>query len=185
MNNLQNKIKSELLKRFDAASWKGITIHMKKSGHDLILTPCSQISPVNEQNLEYIMIDGAPIMMYGCDTIDELAETIANYDSILDEKLEQPRKLREFAQKYLKGHTLKELKDGNAFAIAMWKKWDTEKYPSWDDFSEQFDYSIFVDASHDIKTVKDNIALSHAWESYSDWYKELYGKRPSADVVLS
>ena len=184
MNNLQNKIKSELLNRFDAASWKGITIHMKKSGHDLILTPCSQISPVNEQNVEYIMIDGAPIMLYGCDTIDELAETIANYDSILDEKLEQPRKLREFAQKSLKGHTLKELEDGNAFVSDMWKQWNT-KESSWEDFSKNFDYSIFVDANHDVKTIKDNIALSHAWNTYSDWYKELYGHRPSADIVLS
>lgn len=180
------KIENELVTRFETAHWDAITIHMKKSGHDLTLTPCSQKMDItNKADVDFILIDGAPVMFYGCETLKDLAETIANYDAILDEKLEQPKKLRAFAEKSLKGHTLKELRDGNTFVSFMWDRWDTKLYPTWTAFSEAFDYSILVDANHDMDAVKEAIALSHAWDYYSDWYKELYGHRPNADTLLS
>lgn len=45
---LTERVQEELIKRLTDAEWHKITINMKKSGHDLTISPCAQTTDINK-----------------------------------------------------------------------------------------------------------------------------------------
>ena len=82
MTTLHEKIKNELTNRLEKANFKEISITMKKSGDKIFITPCTQMLTIESMDdIEYFLLQSTGINLLGCDTIDELATTIQNYET--------------------------------------------------------------------------------------------------------
>lgn len=84
---LTERVQEELIKRLTDAEWHKITINMKKSGHDLTISPCAQTTDINKlEDVEYFLVESPELPWLGGNTIEVISEQIANYDKHLAEQ---------------------------------------------------------------------------------------------------
>ena len=179
MTDMIERIKIELEKRFTNAGFKPITITMKKSGDILKLSPYSESGKVKQlSDIDFILIEGAPASVTGCDTIAEMAEKIYNYDTLLDMHEQNIRALRDYYLQKIKYHKTSELIDGNAYNILLHDKEQKliDKKTAINIIAEKHNVSV--------QYVEDAIKLSDACSAYSDWYKYVYGHRPRMNTHI-
>lgn len=178
MTTLHEKIKNELTNRLEKANFKEISITMKKSGDKIFITPCTQMLTIESMDdIEYFLLQSTGINLLGCDTIDELATTIQNYETQREHDLGERDRLKEYYETNIKGHNKIELADGNKYSIKLHEDWLKQPEMSYEDFEAQYDIAS-LDPQKTIDEIKSNLSLSHAWSFYSDWHKDLYGVRP-------
>lgn len=178
MTTLHEKIKNELTNRLEKANFKEISITMKKSGDKISITPCAQMPTIESMNdIEYFLLNSTGINLLGCDTIDELATTIQNYEAQREHDLNERDRLKEYYEANIKGHDETELTDGNRYSIKLYEAWREQPEMSYEDFETQYDIAS-LDPQKTTDEIKSNLSLAHSWSFYSDWYKDLYGVRP-------
>lgn len=89
---LFEKTRAELVRRFEAANWKEITITMK-CGDILTLTPCGyMLDCTNENDCEYVIVEGSCLPWLG-GNLDELTNNLIRYNDLLKEQQNDIRKL--------------------------------------------------------------------------------------------
>ena len=185
---LTERVQEELIKRLTDAEWHKITINMKKSGHDLTISPCAQTADINKlEDVEYFLVESPELPWLGGDTIEVISEQIANYDKHLAEKVDKGKKLRDFYQKNLSGHTAKELRHGNDYFGKIFEIWQQNRKDneiSLDDLINSYDMSTIAENNDTVDYIKTAIAVSMAFSTYSDWHKDVYGHRPRIEGVF-
>ena len=178
---LHKKIEKELTNRFKKANFKPITITMKKSGDKVIITPCSELGHIKNMNdISYFLIESQYVNLCGCDTLSELAQTIQNYEDIREQTLKEKHKCHEYYEHNIKGNPVEKLTQGNQYANTIWKAWIAQdEIKDYREFEKQYPIqNLCVKTKQTEEYIKDAISLSHNYEYFSDWYKELYGRRP-------
>ena len=96
---MQDRIVAELTKRIIDNNFKDITIHMKKSGHDIVISPCIFTDELKMENVEWFLVY-AGINTAGNDKIEKIAEFIMNYDKLIEEDKEDKIRLHAYYDKY-------------------------------------------------------------------------------------
>lgn len=178
MTTLHEKIKNELTSRIEKANFKEISITMKKSGDEIKITPCAQMLTIKSMDdIEYFLLQSTGINLLGCDTADELATTIQNYEAKREHDLNERNELKKYYETKIKGHNEIELADGNKYSIKLYEDWRKQPEMSYDDFVAQYDIAS-LDPQKTTDEIQNNLALANAWNFYSDWHKDLYGVRP-------
>lgn len=179
---LTERVQEELIKRLTDAEWHKITINMKKSSHDLTISPCAQTTDINKlEDVEYFLVESPELPWLGGNTIEIISEQIANYDKYLAENDDEKKQLRDFYKKHLSGHTEKELRDGNSYfgkIYDIWRQNSKNSDISLDDLIATYDMSTLTENNDTVDYIKTAIGVSTAFSTYSDWYKDVYGRRP-------
>lgn len=176
---LTERIQEELIKRLTDTEWHKITINMKKSGHDLTISPCAQTTDINKlEDVEYFLVESPELPWLGGNTIEVISEQIANYDKHLAEKVDEGKELRDFYQKNLSGHTAKELRHGNDYFGIIYDLWRQDTSMPLDEFIKGYDVATIAKNEDTVDYIKTVLAVSMAYSTYSDWHKDVYGHRP-------
>lgn len=92
-------IRSELVKRFEESGWKKIDITMKSDGRRITIKPCSYDDTItSEEQVDYFLTHDN--IVYGGDTLDNVAEQILNYDKLKQDMEDSKRELHEYYVAY-------------------------------------------------------------------------------------
>lgn len=80
-----NRIYKELKKRIEAANFEAITVTMNCNGDRITITPCwyGIGAPAKMEDVEYFLVDACMVNLYGDDSLEKVAKTIANYENLL------------------------------------------------------------------------------------------------------
>ena len=155
---------------------------MKKSGDNVSISPCSQKSNINKlEDVEYFLVASPTLPWLGGDTIETISEQIVNYDKYIAKHIDERKKLHDFYENHLSGHTDKELRDGNAYfdkIFNIWQQNSDGNNISLDELINSYDLSSIAKNNDTADYVRIAIKASMAYDAYSDWYKDVYGRRP-------
>lgn len=172
------KIYNSLLQRFIANNFEPITLDMKGYG-EISVHAYSDFPVTKLADYEMFEIFGGPSPYLINESLVAIAGKIANWDKICKNTANSKDKCAAFYDKCIKGHTAEQLNIGIDTAIKVHDaEYAAEKANTAFDkdaflvpFTEQYGISI--------EEIKECLTLSNNWSSYSDWYKDLHGMRPS------
>ena len=110
---MMNKIKAELIRRFEENNWDEITIEMKCDNAKVYITPCTMdINHITKlEQCEYFLMSCTSMMMYGHDKLEDVVKDIMNYESNLKRNNEEIEKCRQYWLKNIKNSTDKYMDD--------------------------------------------------------------------------
>lgn len=175
MTRLEEKIKVELTKRFEAADWNKLVLNMKTG--DTVVIDCMEDEKGKLFDVTVLTMDAEQWTTYR-DDMDALVNLIANLQDFIDGQNDSSNNIQAFYDKHLKGHTSDELRRGNDLAIEMHVAYnDTEtSYAGFtaNYLAEHVEY-LTETYGEDYKTC---FQVAEDFQHYSDWYKSLYGYRP-------
>lgn len=181
-NPLIKRVQDELIKRLTDADWHEITINMKKSGDNVSISPCGQTSNINKlEDVEYFLVTSPTLPWLGGDTIETISEQIVNYDKYIAEHIDDRKQLHDFYENHLSGHTDKELRDGNTYFDKIFNIWQQNRDDnniSLDELINNYDLSSIAENNDTADYVRTAIKVSMDYSAYSDWHKDVYGRRP-------
>ena len=177
---LVERVQDELIKRFINADWHEITLDMKKTGHKVTITPCTQGPDITKlEDVEYFLVNSPELPWLGGDTIESISEQIANYDKYIEENKNSKSDIRKFYDANLAGHTAKELHDGNEYFEILYDIWHkTDMSIGLYEMINAYDLSSIAKNNDSVDYIKAVLKLSNDYGFYSDWYKDLHGHRP-------
>lgn len=91
---------NKLRAAFAESDWTDIFFPMP-NGDTLTITPCGYGHELNESNVEYYLVFSPRTPNMGGDTLDIIAEQIANYEQHLQEQAAEKVKLRAFFDRHI------------------------------------------------------------------------------------
>lgn len=180
MHKLENRIQAELAKRF--ADNQKISITMKTSSDVLHINRLED----DEQNYYHAPDENSffEIVIISKDKtlfpellsvfkigIHSLSAFIQNYDKHRQQLIGSMQELERVYDARIKGHTLEELHLGNDINMYIYQQTkENREKPNLTNICEHFQIAL--------EQAETCIKLSDDWQSYSDYYKSVYNRRP-------
>lgn len=174
------RIIDELKTRFEQNSWDEITLTMKPSGDKITIHPCFYDSTKNEATVEFFLVNSPSMNIAGCDSIRELAHLLKDYEADRKADIINKADCKKFYDTHIAKYSSDEIKKACDYGYKLMTEWSkNHSDQSLDDFTGNYDYTALDDSGKDnAERIKELCCLSHHLEFYSDWYKDLYGRRP-------
>ena len=175
------RIIDELKARFENCNWDDIQLTMKASGDVITITPCFYDNDnKNSASVEFFLIKSPSMNLAGCDTIRELAYTLKDYESDRLQDIQNKDACKQFYDTYIAAYSSEDIRQACDYSSRLRAEWLKQNGQPFDDFADHFDYAALDDSSiNDAKRIEELCILSHNVDTYSDWYKDLYGRRPN------
>lgn len=178
INNRTYHTYLELIRRFQETDWKEITIHMKHNHDNITIQPTSYKDIKTLSDVEWFLVYGSPLTL-DSDSLVELAGNLCNYPYLLSAYQDEEKRLANYFNRYLKDLTHHTLRKANELSQLAYDNYKTSK--------STLNFNAYVDTVF-IKTlnvnkeealrIKSLLDYSNHWSVYSDWYKEMYHRRP-------
>ena len=177
MKDIITRIIDELVNRLNDSDWEPITLTMKPSGETVRVTPCFYGSKDPNQ-VEFFLLDSTAMNMCGCDNWQDLAHTLLDFEKDRLASIDSKRKCNAFYEKSIKPYSNEEIHKGNEYFEDIYRAWDCKTGVSLSDFMDSFCFADIAKDNDSPERVKELVQLSMNLDTYSDWYKDLYGHRP-------
>ena len=163
MNNMIEKAVTYITKKLSDNSFNKTVFTDKKTGCEIIVTPCSY-GPINDiKDIEYFLVDASRDGFYGTDNIKDLAEELCSVEEVIKASDAEKSKLADFFKSHLDGN-LDDLDLANNIALDLYHGENEDNVCT--------RYNIDASELTRLKSLSDN------FQFYSDWHKEVYGYRP-------
>lgn len=104
---MMNKVKAELIKRFEANGFNELELTMKYDGAVVIITPCTMgFEPMKKvEDVEWFLMSCTTMNTCGSSKLDDIVEFLVNYEKELKENEEEIEKCRKYWEKHVKNST--------------------------------------------------------------------------------
>lgn len=102
---MKNRIKEELVKRFEENNWEEIVITMKCDGTKIFIDPCCYADNKTLEQVEYFLMNCSTMNLCGRETIEQVVEVIVEYETMLKESASDVEKCRQYWLKHVKNNT--------------------------------------------------------------------------------
>lgn len=163
-----------LIKRFEENGWKELMLTLK-TGDRVWITPCYYGKGIpSAENIEYFLMESDSVYLCGSERLDKVAETLNNFSQIKDEDEQSKLELQQYFRDNIEGHSESEWELGANLNRAMWKNpeynWQTPLHTVALGLADQF--GVTTDEAENA------LRLIECAETYSDWYKDVWGHRP-------
>lgn len=175
------RIVDELKSRFEKNNWTKLTLTMKPSGDEITIDPCFyDDSNKNAATVEFFLINSPSINIAGCDSIRELAYILKDYEADRKDTISNKDACKQFYDMYIAKYSSEEIRQACDYGYKLMTEWQkNHSDESIDAFRSNYDYTELDNSGqNDAKRIEELCILSHNLDTYSDWYKDLYGRRP-------
>lgn len=110
---MMNKVKAELIRRFEENNWNEITITMKCDNAVVVITPCTMgCVPMNKiEDVDYFLMKCTTINTCGSENLDDIVKFLVNYEKEVKENETDIEKCRKYWEKHVKNSTDKYMDD--------------------------------------------------------------------------
>lgn len=172
--------KNELEKRFAENGWNKLELTMR-NGITINVTPCwyGDVPPAKASECEWFLLDCAEVNLNGDERIEKVAETLNNFEDILQSSNQEKIQCQKFYQDHIEGHSKEERLLGHQVYDQLWNKGYEENQSAFnDEFCDAHLPAIAENLGVSVETAKKALKLSFDLNWYSDWHKDLYGFRP-------
>lgn len=169
-----NATKSALIKRFEENGWKELELTLK-TGDRVWITPCYYGDGTPSVNdIEYYLMDSDSVYLCGSESVDKVAETLNNFSQLKDEDEQSKTELQKYFEDNIEGHSDEEWKLGSELNKLMW---NNPNY-SWQTPIREVAEGLAKELNGDADKFESALRLIECAETYSDWYKDVWGHRP-------
>ena len=170
--------KNELIKRFTANGWTELTLQMK-SGDTVIITPCyyGDDTPKSDKECEWFLMDSSTIYLIGGETLDIIAEQLNNFENLKDEREKEKVSLANFYNEKIGSKSEADRLLATNLSHYIFDTW-TDQSCSYDEHVDNITAEACRFFNIDTKKFHELLDIEEARSIYSDWHKDVYGRRP-------
>lgn len=168
-----------LREKFTANGWQPMSV--RTPTRDVIkITPCAYgpDDVADEKSVGHYLLDcDCDVMLWGASSLRELAGIVDGFAAVKAEDADQKRKLKEFYVKHIQH-------------VGMpWWNLSFRLMQDWigitidEGIQDRTEICRLIAESRGLEeqTVKYCMDIQDDWSTYSDWHKDVYGRRPRLD----
>ena len=176
-NDIIARITDELTDKFSQNGWKPVTLTMEPSGATLKITPCFT-DERNHEHAAFFLCDTPAMNMSGCGNIQELARAVNDFEKNRLESLGSKCACKAYYEKHIRPYSEDDIRRSSAYLDIIHEAWNKSDKSGIYDFIRDFSFADIAMDGDSPERAEELVRLGLHHEFYSDWYKELYGRRP-------
>lgn len=190
MGIYQMRIYKYLIEKIQRANFQEIQITMKKNNHHITIEPCTQSETISSiKDIEFFIVTDIDTEFYlelSGDSLAELTGILAHYDRFYENRknqsAEQSLKLKMFYQEHLnKPEPFREDAKNLMDYMCKYENLKEKKETSISQYTQIYMREKQISNANEKELeeyIKELIQYINDGTLYSDWYKNVHGKRP-------